>query len=75
MGKCKFPDGITVKPDGVNELDPCIYKDVKIITNATVTISRCVNCGNYEIMWQKSEDSEVIYLDPEEEERDNSGKI
>lgn len=24
--KCQFSDGIIIKPDGINELDPCIYE-------------------------------------------------
>ena len=31
--KCQWPDGITIKPDGVNELDPCQYKTAEIHKN------------------------------------------
>ena len=44
MEKCKFPDGITIKPDGVNELDPCIYEDIAKYKNVTITISKCKKC-------------------------------
>lgn len=29
MEKCRFPPGVIVKPDGVNELDPCVYEEVE----------------------------------------------
>ena len=51
MDKCKFPDGITIKPDGINELDPCKYEDIEKYANVTVTISRCKKCGHIEISW------------------------
>ena len=58
MDKCKFPNGITIKPDGTNELDPCVYEDVEIHTNCTVIISKCTKCGNLEISWIKNEGCE-----------------
>lgn len=47
-----------IKPDGVNELDPCVYEDIEIHTNCTVIISRCTKCGNLEISWTKNDDCE-----------------
>ena len=47
-----------IKPDGVNELDPCVYEDVEIHTNCTVIISKCTKCGNLEISWIKNEGCE-----------------
>lgn len=58
--KCKHPDGIIFKPDGVNELDPCIYRDIQKVRNVTVTVSRCIRCGHIDISWQRQEDSEDI---------------
>ena len=58
MDKCKFPNGIIIKPDGTNELDPCIYEDIEIHTNCTVIISKCSKCGNLEISWVKNDDCE-----------------
>lgn len=49
--KCSFPNGVVVKPDGVNELDPCLYKEEERHTNVTVIVSRCVRCGNVDIAW------------------------
>ena len=47
-----------IKPDGENELDPCVYEDIEIHTNCTVIISRCTKCGNLEISWIKNDDCE-----------------
>lgn len=62
MKKCKLPDGIAIKPDGENELDPCVYETVEIHTNVTVEVRRCVNCGNIDFVWRRQEDTEdIIY--------------
>ena len=58
LSKCQFPNGMKIKPDGVNELDPCVYEDIEIHTNCTVIISRCTKCSNLEISWIKNEDCE-----------------
>ena len=58
MSKCQFPNGMKIKPDGVNELDPCVYEDIEIYTNCTVIISRCTKCGNLEISWTKNDNCE-----------------
>lgn len=54
--KCRFPDGISIKPDGVNEIDPCVYESVETrrFSKAPIEVSldRCVNCGYYEISWR-----------------------
>lgn len=63
MKKCEFPDGITIKPDGENELDPCVYKDVEMYTNVTIVISRCKKCGHVEISWLRQEDTEQLNID------------
>lgn len=58
--KCRFPEGIVIKPDGVNELDPCIYETVEVHHNVTVEVMRCKNCGHIEITWHRDEpDPEV----------------
>lgn len=33
MDKYTFPDGVTIKPDGLHELDPCMYKLKEIHRN------------------------------------------
>lgn len=62
MEKCTFADGIRICPDGVNDLDPCVYEDVKMYTNCTVIVSKCVNCGHAEFSWVRQEDTEEIDL-------------
>ena len=56
--KCSFGDGITIKPDGVNELDPCRYELVEKHRNVTVEVLRCKKCGHVEIMWHRQDDTE-----------------
>ena len=60
MSKCEHPGGIIIRPDGVNELDPCVYEDVEKYKNVTVIVSRCIYCGHIEISWVRQEDTEVI---------------
>lgn len=59
--KCKFPDGITIKPDGINELDPCSYEEIEKHYNVTLTVLRCKKCGHIELMWDRQEDTESEY--------------
>ena len=50
--KCTFCDRnteITIKPDGRNELDPCLYREIGTYENVTVHILRCVRCGHIEV--------------------------
>jgi hypothetical protein len=56
--KCRFHDGYTVKLDGVNELDPCIYEVIETHKNVTVEINRCQKCGHIEITWRRQDDTE-----------------
>lgn len=62
--KCKLPDGIIIKPDGVNELDPCLLETKQILSNCLVIVSRCKNCGSVSVSWKRTEQTEEI---PEEE--------
>lgn len=57
MDKCKWPEGFDFKPDGENELDPCIYKTEEKYANVTVTVSRCIKCGHIDISWERQEDT------------------
>ena len=59
--KCSFDD-ITIKPDGINELDPCIYEDIEMYANVTVIISRCKKCGHTEISWVRQDNTEEIEI-------------
>lgn len=56
--KCSFGDGVVIKPDGVNELDPCFYETIEIHRNVTVEILRCQTCGHIEIVWHRQDAEE-----------------
>ncbi len=56
--KCSFPDGLTIKPDGIHELDPCLYETTEIHRNVTVEVRRCVRCGHVDIAWHMQDNSE-----------------
>ena len=49
--KCHYPDGISIKPDGVHELDPCLYEEVETIYNVNVRVLKCKKCGHVELEW------------------------
>ena len=55
--KCSFPDGITVKPDGVHDLDPCEYELTERHRNVTVEVLRCRKCGHVEISWLRQDNT------------------
>lgn len=56
--KCSYGVGVSIKPDGVNELDPCSYEILEAHRNVTVEILRCKKCGHIEILWHRQEDTE-----------------
>ena len=60
MYRCRFPDGLTIKPDGQNELDPCFYDVVEEYRNVTVRVLRCRNCGRIELEWERQDNTEEI---------------
>lgn len=60
--RCSFGEGISIKPDGINELDPCVYKEIEKYANVTITISKCVKCGRINIEWEKQDDTEEIEI-------------
>lgn len=58
--KCTFGDesqNITVKPDGRNELDPCLYQEIETYENVTVHILRCVRCGHVMVEWGRQDNT------------------
>ena len=63
MKNCSFGDGITIKPDGINDLDPCKYEVVEKYRNVTVEIIRCKCCGHMEVSWYRQQDTEEGELD------------
>lgn len=63
MCECKFPEGLSIKPDGVHELDPCVYKRAQVFTNCTVEVAYCENCGKLSLSWYRTPETEEV---PEE---------
>ena len=61
--KCSLPEGVVIKPDGVHELDPCIYEEVERYRNVTVSVLRCTKCCHTEITWHRQEDTEEVDMD------------
>ena len=55
-GKCNH-NGFTVKPDGIHELDPCVYEEIETYQNVTVSILRCKRCGHMEVEWRRQDDT------------------
>lgn len=44
-------DGVTVRLENGYELSPHVFEEVERVENATVVISRCKDCGKYDIGW------------------------
>lgn len=65
MEKCQWPGGLTIKPDGINELDPCIYRDTEKYENVTVVISKCEKCGHVIVSWSRQPDTIQIKIEEE----------
>lgn len=60
MHKCEFPNGATIKPDGIHELDPCVYEEVEKYANVTISIRKCKNCGHIDIVWYRQDNTEEL---------------
>lgn len=61
MKECAWGEGIVVKPDGIHELDACIYEEMEVIPNCTVITRRCMNCGKEVIRWKRgSQDQNIV---------------
>ena len=58
--KCQLP--FVFKPDGIHELDPCIYQEKEKFANVTVTISECTVCGCVDISWEKQDNTEELEI-------------
>ena len=50
---CSFGDGVEVRPNGIDQLDPCIYKVIEVHRNVTVEVLRCKRCGRVELSWYR----------------------
>lgn len=61
--KCKFPDGVVIKPDGVHNLDPCRYKLSEIHRNVTIEVLKCSVCGHVSIAWRPQPNTEHIIME------------
>lgn len=66
-----MPKGLDIKPDGINSLDPCVYKDKQVFRNVTVTVSQCVRCGHVSIFWTQQHDTETLQYEPLDGEAEN----
>lgn len=53
--RCSFGDGVTIKPDGIHEVDPCVYEEVETVKHCTVHVMRCKRCGHMEFMWEREQ--------------------
>ena len=71
MSKCSFTGGIRIMPDGINELDPCIYETIEYHTDVTVEVRRCQRCGNIDIAWYRTDDTKDYILTSESDGGDN----
>lgn len=63
MHKCEYPEGIVFKPDGIHELDPCMYQEIERYANVTVSIRKCEKCGHIDIVWFRQEDTEELDIE------------
>lgn len=62
--KCSFGDGVVIKPNGTDELDPCLYEVEEEYTNVTVRVMKCKKCGHEEIEWERQPNTvEAVELD------------
>lgn len=59
MSECQF-HGFTVRPDGIHELEPCLYEEVERYENVTVVISKCVHCGKIDISWVRQDNTRKV---------------
>ena len=74
MEKCKFPDGISIRPDGIHELSACDFEFVDsfpdskyfdretmtLFENVTVEILRCRKCGVKSVGWYRQPNTKEI---------------
>ena len=69
--RCRFPEGIVIKPDGINRLDPCVYVQKEMHTNVTVIVSQCKNCGHISLEWHRTDEPEDFIDEPLDDEPDD----
>lgn len=61
--KCSWGDGISVRPDGVQELEACRYQLTQKLRNVTVEILTCPVCGKVSVGWYRQNNTEDITED------------
>lgn len=69
MCKCEMSGGISIRPDGIHELDACSYEISELYRNVTVEILKCKKCGNVSIGWYKQPNTVTLYKRDYEDER------
>lgn len=69
MKPCAWPDGVTIKPDGVHDLSPHNFVTVQILKNVTIEVVRCTVCGEISTAWYRQEDTEDITHEDKQEEK------
>lgn len=76
MNKCSFGEGVVIKPDGTNELDPCIYDVIEEYANVTVRVLKCSRCGHVEVEWSRQSDTvKIVELATFPDADDDKSKI
>lgn len=63
MHRCSFPDGYTIKPDGIHDLEPCRYEELERYRNVTISVRRCKVCGNVDLAWYHQDNTEEVDLE------------
>jgi len=53
LQECRWPEGVTVKPDGVHEADAHEWVEEEIVENAKVQVLRCKTCGVVSCGWTR----------------------
>lgn len=66
MPKCTHLNGIIIKPDGIHELDPCIWEETERYENVTVSVCKCINCGEIDIGWVRQDNTRKVDIEKED---------
>lgn len=54
-------DDVSIRPNGIDELDPCMYRDTESFENVTVVISECERCGRTSIGWRRQDNTKRLF--------------
>lgn len=58
---CNIPPGVTIKPDGVHQLESlCVFNTEEVYRNVTLAIRKCQKCGRIDLAWWRQENTEEI---------------